>query len=69
MLFVAIWLHNRKRPYLKDVLNQVEEAGLLASWITLYGGLLLFSADLGNGFNMFVTLVIVAVVSLEQERV
>ena len=61
VLFVSIWLHNRKRPYLEDDLDHVEEAGLLASWVTLYGGILLFSADLGNGFNMFVTVVILCV--------
>ena len=58
VLFVSIWLHKTTAPYLIDVLDHVEEAGLIASWVTLYGGTLLFSARLGNAFNMIVTIAI-----------
>tara|TARA_A100001015_G_scaffold320410_1_gene446668 strand:+ start:97 stop:672 length:576 start_codon:yes stop_codon:yes gene_type:complete len=61
VLFVSVWLHNKTAPYLVDVLNHVEEGGLIASWVTLYGGTLLFSARIGDAFNMTVTIVIAGV--------
>ena len=61
VLFVSICLHHKTAPYLIDVLDYVEDAGLIASWVTLYGGTLLFSARLGNAFNMIVTIAIAGV--------
>ena len=61
VLFVSIWMHKTTAPYLIDALDYVEDASLIASWVTLYGGTLLFSARLGDGFNMVVTIVIAGV--------
>ena len=59
ILFASIVAHNKTSPYLEDDLNRVEEIGLYSSWLTLYGGTLLYSGGLGSSIKILVTLLII----------
>ena len=59
LLFMSIWAHNKTSPYLEDDLDRVEEIGLIASWLTLYGGTLLYSGSLSSFIKIVVTISII----------
>lgn len=59
ILFMSIWAHNKARPYLEDDLDGVEESGLIASWLTLYGGTLLYSGSLSSFIKIVITISII----------
>ena len=50
-----------RQPYVDDTLNKVEEFGLIASWITLYGGTLLYSSSLSASVKAVVTVTIILI--------
>lgn len=64
VLFVAILAHGKNQPYLEKELDDIEEKGLVASWLTLYGGTLLYSGGLSKPFKVVVTLATLAYVYL-----
>ena len=60
-LFGSLYIHLLVQPYVNDLLNKAEEIGLVTSWLTLYGGTLLFSDNITNGYKMTITAFIIFV--------
>ena len=61
VLFVSTFTQKEALPYLEMTLNRVEEGGLIASWITLYGGTLLYSSGFSDSFKVFISFGIILV--------
>ena len=59
VLFISLLLHEKAHPYQEDAINAIESFGLLTTWVTLYGGTLLYSSSVGGVFKIFVTISIV----------
>ena len=59
ILFVALVINLRVKPFSTRGLNTIEEVTLIASWFTLFGGALLFSPKITlDWFKIFVTVMI-----------
>ena len=61
ILFVCILAQKGGLPYIDDTLNKVEEFGLIASWLTLYGGTLLYSPSLDMPTKAVITVAILLI--------
>ncbi len=60
-LFGSLYIHLLVQPYVNVLLNKAEEIGLVTSWLTLYGGTLLFSDNITDGYKVLITASVIAV--------
>ena len=59
ILFIALVINLRLKPFKTRGLNTIEEVTLIASWCTLFGGALLFSPKIElDWFKVLVTIII-----------
>ena len=60
LVLITAFIYNATaRPFLNDDLDDLENAALFTSFLTLYGGLYLFSSNSSQGLKMFCTLGII----------